>query len=156
MQNGETAMLAPLELKPIDLKPRTVHRIQNPSGQEVCCVRGRVWVTQAHRARGIMLAAIRGFMGTPQTQEARDIILASGQSVVLDRRGLAVVFAFEDAMITVGSPQRLSAGGAVQAKSDVRSSRSSTSRIGSCGGYHLAQRTDNARTLCRRNAEANG
>src|SRR5262245_17966356 len=89
MQNGETAMLAPLELKPIDLKTRTVHRIQNPSGQEVCCVRGRVWVTQAHRARGIMLAAIRGFMGTPRTQEARDTILASGQSVVLDRRGLA-------------------------------------------------------------------
>ena len=151
-------MLAPLELKLIDLKPRTVHRIQNPSGQEVCCVRGRVWVTQAHRARGIMLAAIRGFMGTPRTQEARDIILASGQSVVLDRRGLAVVFAFEDAMITVGAPQRLSAAGALQAKPhrDVRSSRSSTSRIGSCGGYHLAQRTDNARTLCRRNAEANG
>jgi hypothetical protein len=99
MQNGEMAMLAPLVLKPIDLEARTVHRIQNPSGQEVCCVRGLVWVTQAHDARGIMLAAIGGLMGRPQTQEARDIILASGQSVVLDRRGLAVVFAFEDAMI---------------------------------------------------------
>lgn len=90
-------MLAPLVLKPIDLEARTVHRIQNPSGQEVCCVRGLVWVTQAHDARGIMLAAIGGLMGRPQIQEARDIILASGQSVVLDRRGLMVVFAFEDA-----------------------------------------------------------
>jgi Protein of unknown function (DUF2917) len=97
MQNGEMAMLAPLVLKPIDLEARTVHRIQNPSGQEVCCVRGLVWVTQAHDARGIMLAAIGGLMGRPQIQEARDIILASGQSVVLDRRGLMVVFAFEDA-----------------------------------------------------------
>src|SRR5262245_38789346 len=158
MQNGETAMLAPLELKPIDLKARMVHRIQNPNGQEVCCVRGLVWVTQAHDARGIMLAAIGGLMGRPQTHEARDIVLAPGQSVVLDRRGLAVVFAFENAMITVGAPQRLSAVGAVQAKPqrDVRSSRSSTWRIGSCGGYHLAQRSDNARTLCRRNVEADG
>jgi len=150
-------MLAPLELKPIDLEARTVHRIQNPSGQEVCCVRGLVWVTQAHDARGIMLAAIRGLMGRPQAQEARDIILASGQSVVLDRRGLAVVFAFEDAMITVGAPLRLSAAGGVQAKPHrkLRSARSSAWR-GSCGGYLLAQRTYNARTLCRRDAEADG
>jgi len=123
-------MLAPLELKPIDLEARTVHRIQNPSGQEVFCVRGLVWVTQAHDARGIMLAAIRGLMGTPQTQEARDIILASGQSAVLNRRGLAVVFAFEDAMITVGAPLRLSAAGGVRVKPhrNVRSARSSAWR----------------------------
>jgi hypothetical protein len=140
MQNGEMAMLAPLVLKPIDLEARTVHRIQNPSGQEVCCVRGLVWVTQAHDARGIMLAAIGGLMGRPQTQEARDIILASGQSVVLDRRGL-----------------RLSATGGVRVKPhrNVRSARSSA-WWGSRGGYLLAQRTDNARALCRCDAEGHG
>src|SRR5262245_64665501 len=150
-------MLTPLELKPIDLEARTVHRIQNPSGQEVCCVRGLVWVTQAHDARGIMLAAIRGLMGRPQTQQARDIILASGQSVVLGRRGLAVIFAFEDAMITVGAQLRLSAAGGLQAKPhrDVQSSRSSA-LTSLCGEHLLAQRTNNARTLCRRDAEADG
>jgi hypothetical protein len=79
----ETTMLAPLELEPIALAARSVHRIDNGKGTKVTCVRGVVWVTQEH--------------------DSRDIILAAGESVVLDRRGLAVVFAFKDALITAGA-----------------------------------------------------
>jgi hypothetical protein len=82
-------MLAPLELEPIALAARSVHRIDNGKGTKVTCVTGVVWVTQEH--------------------DARDIILSAGQSAVLDRRGLAVVFAFKDALITAGSDLQLPA-----------------------------------------------
>jgi Protein of unknown function (DUF2917) len=85
----ETTMLAPLELEPIALQARTVHRIDNGRGQQVTCVRGVVWVTQEH--------------------DSRDIILSAGQSAVLDRRGLAVVYAFKDALVTVGAAMQLPA-----------------------------------------------
>jgi len=88
-------MLAPLELEPIALEARTVHRIANGKGMEVTCVKGVVWVTQEH--------------------DSRDIILAAGQSAVLDRRGLAVVFAFKDALITVGAALQLPAPASVPA-----------------------------------------
>jgi hypothetical protein len=106
-KKGETVMLASLKLEPIDLEARTVHHIDNARGQEVTCVSGVVWITQSHYARVIILDAIRGLLGSPQIRNAREIILAAGQSVVLDRRGLAVVFAFKDALITVGTPPRL-------------------------------------------------
>ena len=80
-------MLAPLELEPIALEARTVHRIDNGKGIQVTCVKGVVWVTQEH--------------------DSRDIILAAGQSIVLDRRGLAVVLAFKHALITVGAALHL-------------------------------------------------
>ena len=80
-------MLAPLELEPIALAARSVHRIDNGKGAKVTCVTGVVWVTQEH--------------------DSRDIILAAGQSVFLDRRGLAVVFAFKDALITTGAALQL-------------------------------------------------
>ena len=80
-------MLAPLDLEPIALQARTVHRIDNGRGQQVTCVKGVVWVTQEH--------------------DSRDIILSAGQSAVLDRRGLAVVYALKDALVTVGTPMQL-------------------------------------------------
>jgi hypothetical protein len=89
----EMTMLAPLDLEPITLAARSVHRIDNAKGTKVTCVRGVVWVTQEH--------------------DARDIILAAGQSVVLDRRGLAVVFAFKDALITAGAALQLPAPASV-------------------------------------------
>ena len=88
-------MLATLELKPIALEARTVHRVDNGKGTQVTCVKGVVWVTQEH--------------------DSRDIILAAGQSAVLDRRGLAVVFAFKDALITVGAALQLPAPASVPA-----------------------------------------
>ena len=60
-------MLAPFTLEPIALPARSVHRIENAKGVRVSCVRGATWVTQE--------------------RDTRDMILASGQSVVLDRPG---------------------------------------------------------------------
>ena len=82
-------MLAPLTLEPIALAARSVHRIENAMGLQVSCVRGATWITQE--------------------RDSRDMILASGQSVVLDRPGLAVVYAFKDAVITVGAAWQLPA-----------------------------------------------
>lgn len=82
-------MLADLALEPITLRSRSVHRIEHAKGLQVTCVRGVIWVTQEH--------------------DSRDLVLTAGQSVVLDRRGLAVVFAFKDAVITVGAGSALPA-----------------------------------------------
>jgi DUF2917 family protein len=63
-----------------------VHRIDDAPGTAVSCVSGVVWVTQE--------------------RDSRDLVLGAGQSVVLDRPGLAVVYALRDALVTVGaSPQ---------------------------------------------------
>lgn len=82
-------MLAPLVLEPIALAARSVHRIEDARGMKVSCVRGVTWITQEN--------------------DGRDLILASGQSVVLDRPGVAVVYAFQNAVITVGPGWRLPA-----------------------------------------------
>ena len=80
-------MLAPLTLEPISLAARSVHRIENAKGIRVSCVRGVAWITQE--------------------RDPRDMILAAGQSVVLDRPGLAVAYAFKEAVITVGAVWQL-------------------------------------------------
>lgn len=79
-------MLAPLFVDPIALKAQSVHRIENARGTKVSCVRGVTWITQE--------------------RDPRDLILATGQSIVLDRPGLAIVYAFKDAVITVAGPQQ--------------------------------------------------
>jgi DUF2917 family protein len=82
-------MLAPRALEPVAIAARSVHRIENARGLEVSCVRGAAWITQE--------------------SDPRDLILAAGQSVVLDRPGLAIAYAFKDAVITVGAPWQLAA-----------------------------------------------
>lgn len=76
-------MLAPLALESFSLEARSIHRIASAPGVKVTCVKGATWITQEN--------------------DNRDIILGAGQSVVLDRPGLAVVYAFKDAFITVGA-----------------------------------------------------
>ena len=73
-----------LDIKPIVLAKRTVHRIENGKGAEVFCLKGTVWLTQE---------------GDP-----RDVILGAGQSFLLDRKGVAVAYALKDAAIAVGVP----------------------------------------------------
>jgi hypothetical protein len=82
-------MLAPLNLEPVALSARSVHRIDNAKGIRVACVRGVTWITQE--------------------SDPRDLIVAAGQSIVLDRPGVAVVYAFKDAVITLGAGLQLPA-----------------------------------------------
>ena len=71
-----------LEIKPVRLPARSVHRIEGGKGQQITAISGVVWVTQA--------------------KDERDLILSRGQSFILDRKGLAVVYALGDATILVG------------------------------------------------------
>ena len=83
-------MLAPVTSEPIALAARSVHRIESAKGVEIICVRGATWVTQE--------------------RDPRDLVLVAGQSVVLEQTGLAVVYAFKDALITVGAARQLPTG----------------------------------------------
>jgi hypothetical protein len=71
-----------LDIKPVRLAARAVHCIEGGKGLQITAVSGTVWVTQA--------------------DDPRDIILTRGRSFILDRRGRAVVYAFQDAAIVVG------------------------------------------------------
>jgi hypothetical protein len=82
-------MLAPLNLRSIALAARSLHRIDNAQGIEVACVRGATWITQE--------------------RDGRDIVLSAGESLVLDRPGVAIAYALQDAMITLGEPHPLGA-----------------------------------------------
>jgi hypothetical protein len=84
-------MQQPWDLRPIPLRPKGVHRIDNGRGLSVTAIRGSVWITQ--------------------DRDLRDIILSPGQSFVLDRNGVALVFAFRDAVIMVGQPGRVTPAG---------------------------------------------
>jgi hypothetical protein len=90
-----------LDIKPVRIGARAVHRIEDGRGLQVTVLNGVVWVTQA--------------------QDVRDVILVPGQSFVLDRNGRALVYAFKDADIMVGpaghvaAAQHLAAPGAQSA-----------------------------------------
>jgi Protein of unknown function (DUF2917) len=71
-----------LEIKPLRVPARSVHRIEGGKGLQITAIDGVVWVTQAN--------------------DNRDIILGRGQSFILDRKGLAVVYALKEAAILVG------------------------------------------------------
>jgi hypothetical protein len=78
-----------LEIKPVRLPARSVHRIEGGKGLQVTAVHGVVWVTQAN--------------------DDRDIVLSRGQTFILDRKGLAVVFALKEAAIVVGPAGHITA-----------------------------------------------
>ena len=71
------------DIRPITLAARSAHRIESGKGLSVTCFKGPVWITQ-HNDPG-------------------DVVLEAGQSFVLNRAGLAVVFALADAAILVGA-----------------------------------------------------
>lgn len=100
-------MLARQTIDPITLPPRGVHRIERAKGLRVTCVRGTVWITQE--------------------ADRRDLILAAGQSFVLDRPGVAVAFAFNGATITVASPWQTSPTASVPLLADARGSSAAVS-----------------------------
>jgi hypothetical protein len=79
----EKAMLAPFTIEPIALAARSVHRIEGAAGVTVSCERGAVWITQEN--------------------DWRDLVLVAGEATLLDRPGLALVYALKDAAaITIG------------------------------------------------------
>jgi hypothetical protein len=78
-----------LDLQPVQLPARSVHRIDGGKGVQITAVQGVVWVTQA--------------------DDPRDIILSRGQSFILDRKGLAVVYALKDAAFVTGPAGHITA-----------------------------------------------
>jgi hypothetical protein len=77
------------EIRPIQLPARSVYRIDGGKGLQVTSVAGTVWLTQAN--------------------DPRDLILGRGRSFILDRKGLAVVYALSDAAIVIGPAGHITA-----------------------------------------------
>jgi hypothetical protein len=80
------------ETETLRLPMRAIHRIEDGNGLQVACLTGHTWITQAH--------------------DMRDIVLSAGESFVLDRDGVALVMALDDALITVAparTPELLAA-----------------------------------------------
>jgi hypothetical protein len=69
------------DIRPLRLPAQATHCIEDGKGLELTAVSGTVWITQAG--------------------DMRDVILARGQSFVLDRNGRAVLYALKDATIVV-------------------------------------------------------
>ena len=78
-----------LNIRPIEMRQGSLHRIEGGKGLQIIAISGVVWITQA--------------------RDERDIILTSGQSFILDRKGLAVVYALKDAAIAVGPAGHIAA-----------------------------------------------
>ena len=70
------------DINPVRVAARSVHCLEGHKGLQVTAISGTVWLTQA--------------------DDPRDIILARGQSFILDRKGRAVIYALKDAAIVVG------------------------------------------------------
>jgi hypothetical protein len=84
-----------LDIKPERLAARAVRTIKDGKGLQVTVLGGVVWLTQA--------------------EDPRDVILASGQSFVLDRMGRAVVYAFKEADILLCPAGDIAAAGHLSA-----------------------------------------
>jgi hypothetical protein len=70
------------DIRLLALPQGTLHRIADGRGQQITVTKGVLWVTQAN--------------------DARDILLARGQSFIIDRQGLTVALALRDAAIVIG------------------------------------------------------
>jgi hypothetical protein len=78
------------EPRPIELPARSVYRIEGGKGLQITSVAGSVWLTQSN--------------------DPRDIVLGRGRSFILDRNGVAVVYALGgDAAIVIGPAGHIAA-----------------------------------------------
>jgi hypothetical protein len=55
-------MQQPWDLRPIGLRARGVHRIDNGRGLSVTALKGTVWITQDRDVRDIILSAGQSFV----------------------------------------------------------------------------------------------
>ncbi|KAB2911362.1 MAG: DUF2917 domain-containing protein [Hyphomicrobiaceae bacterium] len=81
------------DIERIIVRARSVTRIEEGEGVAVTCCKGAIWITQAN--------------------DARDVVLEAGESFVLDRPGLALVFAIADSAVILGPGWRIPAGASV-------------------------------------------
>jgi hypothetical protein len=77
------------DIRPLRLPAQATHCIEDGKGLELTAVSGTVWITQAG--------------------DIRDVILARGQSFVLDRNGRAVLYALKDSAVVVAPAGRIAA-----------------------------------------------
>jgi len=77
-----------LELNPegLCLKPKQLLKVHHGNGHAIVCHSGSLWVTQQ--------------------RDARDIVLAAGESFALDRDGMTVVQALEQSAISIAPTAR--------------------------------------------------
>jgi hypothetical protein len=68
-------------LDPMQLEPRATLPLVDQEGLRIVCLEGQLWITQHH--------------------DQRDIVLQAGESFVLDKPGLAIVFALKRALLTL-------------------------------------------------------
>ena len=78
-----------IEVQPIKLPARSVQSLQGAKGQQITSLAGLVWVTQAN--------------------DNRDILLSKGQSFIIDRDGLTVIYALKEAAVAVGPAGHITA-----------------------------------------------
>jgi Protein of unknown function (DUF2917) len=79
-------MLAPRLSSQIVLEARGVHRVTDGAGLTILCLKGTIWVTQQN--------------------DRRDVVLGAGESFILDRPGLALMYALSSACATILSRAR--------------------------------------------------
>lgn len=72
-------------IAPVAMRARATQQLHDRVGDRVVCLDGQIWITQH--------------------DDTRDIVLEAGQCFELDRPGMALVFALQDALITVGAPR---------------------------------------------------
>jgi hypothetical protein len=78
-------MLAP-RFSPFSLPQRGLERITDGAGLTILCLKGELWVTQEG--------------------DSSDVVLSAGESLLLERNGLTVLYALTPASATLLTQQR--------------------------------------------------
>ena len=79
------------------------------AGAVLSVTAGRGWSRGTQGAKGQQITCLAGVVWLTQANDNRDIILSKGQSFIIDRKGLAVVFALKEAAVAVGPAGHITA-----------------------------------------------